>query len=59
MQGPVATNLPVVGARRKPYIGYQCKATDRIFVSSKRPDSLVLLPELDCFVCGAFVSSIS
>ena len=46
----ISVNLPIIGTRRKPDIGHKCKATDRIFVPTKRPDSLVLLPELDGLV---------
>jgi hypothetical protein len=48
-------NLPVVGARRKPDIGYESNATDRIFVPDKRPHRLVLSPELDGFVRRALL----
>ena len=52
-------NLPIVGTRRKSNIGHKGNATDRIFVSIKCPYSLVLLPELDCFVCRTCISDIS
>ena len=57
--GMVTVNLPVVGTRREPNIGDEGKATNRIFVSGERSDNLVLFPELDSFVCGAFISDIS
>ena len=51
--------MPVVGTRRKADVGYECNATDRIFVSGKCPDGLVLLPELDGFVRRSFITRIS
>lgn len=47
-------NLPIVGARGEPDVGYECEATNRILMTSERPNSLVSLPELDCFVRRAF-----
>jgi hypothetical protein len=55
----MAVGLPVVGTRRKANVGYECNATDRIFVSSKCPDGLVLPPELDGFVRRSFITMIS
>ena len=52
-------NLPIIGARRKPDISHKGNATDRIFVSSKRPYSLLPPPELDRFVRRACISDIS
>lgn len=58
-RGWVSVNLPIVGARRKPDISHKGKATDRIFVPTKRPDNLVLLPESDGLVRRACSPSIS
>lgn len=55
----VTRDLPVVGARGKPYVSHQCEATDRIGVLDERPCDLVFLPEFDCFVRGTFDAAIS
>ena len=47
-------NSPIVRARRKPDVSYECETTDRIFMPSECPDDPALPPELDRFVRRAF-----
>ena len=57
--GIVAVSLPIVGTRRKPNVSHKCEATDRVFVSSKRPNGLVFLPEFYALVCRACIADLS
>jgi hypothetical protein len=52
-------SLPIIGARREPDISDEGKAADRVFVSTKCPHNLVVLPEFDGLVRGAFISYVS
>ena len=55
----VAVDSPIVGTGRKPDVSYERKATDRIFMLSKRPNSLVSPPELDSFIRRTFGTAVS
>lgn len=50
---------PIVRTRGKADVSYECETTDRVLMPSERPNSLVLLPQLDCFVRRAFNVGIS